>query len=72
LLSSSDLSRVKVIRRDAKTGKTREWIVDCSPPQSPSNGSTFFSFQLTAGADSQPTSDLWLRDGDVIEVPQKP
>jgi ankyrin repeat protein len=71
LLSSSDLSRVKVIRRDAKTGKTREWIVDCSPPQSPSNGSTVFSFQSAFGADSQPTSDLWLRDGDVIEVPGK-
>jgi cytohesin len=72
LLSSSDLSRVKVIRHDAKTGKMREWIVDCSSPQSSSNGSTVFSFQLTAGADSQPTSDLWLRDGDVIEVPEKP
>ena len=71
LLSSSDLSRVKVSRRDAKTGKTREWIVDCSPPQSPSNGSTVFSSQLTFGADGQPTFDLWLRDGDVIAVPEK-
>jgi len=49
LLSSSDLSRVKVIRRDVKTGKKHEWIVDCSN-----------------------AVDLWLRDGDVIEVPEKP
>jgi len=72
LLSSSDLSRVKVMRRDVKTGNTREWLVNCSPPQSPSNGSTVFSFQSSLGADSQPTSDLWLRDGDLIEVPEKP
>src|SRR5258707_5689333 len=37
LLSSSDLSRVKVSRRDPKTGKKREWILDCNP-QSPSYG----------------------------------
>ncbi len=30
LLSSSDLSRIKVIRRDSVTGETREWILDCS------------------------------------------
>ena len=30
VLISSDLSRVKVIRRDPATGKTREWVVDCS------------------------------------------
>jgi len=72
LLSSSDLSRVKVTRRDAQTGKTREWIVDCSPPQSPSNGSTVFSVHVTFDAASQLASDLWLRDGDVIEVPEKP
>ncbi len=30
LLSSSDLARIKVTRRDSKTGKTREWTVDCS------------------------------------------
>ena len=48
---SSDLSRVKVTRRDAATGKTREWTVDCR------------------AADSAP--DLWLRDGDVVTVPEK-
>ena len=58
LLSSSDLSRVKIIRRDAKTGKNHEWTVDCSNAifdQNPDNA-----------------RDLWLRNGDVIEVPEKP
>jgi ankyrin repeat protein len=50
LLSSSDLSRVKVIRRDPNAGTRREWILDCAT--SP--------------------SDFRLRDGDVIEVPEKP
>jgi len=53
LLSSSDLSRVKVIRRDAKTGKTQEWVVDCTKQ-------------------ANDIRDLWLRNGDVIEVPEKP
>ena len=52
VLISSDLSQVKVIRRDPATGKTREWVVDCSK-----------------GGDSAP--DLWLQDGDRIEVPEK-
>ena len=51
LLSTSDLTRVKVSRRDPATGKTREWTVDCSDPQ----------FQI----------DLRLRNGDVVEVPER-
>jgi ankyrin repeat protein len=51
LLASSDLSRVKVTRRDPATGQTREWVVDCS--------------------ETKPAPDLWLRDGDKIEVPEK-
>ena len=31
LLSSSDLSRVKVTRNDPVTGKRREWVVNCAP-----------------------------------------
>jgi ankyrin repeat protein len=46
---SSDLTRVKVTRRDAATNKNREWILDLSGT----------------------ASDLWMRDGDVIEVPEK-
>jgi ankyrin repeat protein len=51
VLTSSDLSRVKVTRRDSATGQAREWLVDCS--------------------ESKPAPDFWLRDGDVIEVPEK-
>lgn len=47
---SSDLSRVKVTRRDPITKKEMEWTLDCTSPNSQS---------------------LWLRDGDVIEVPEK-
>jgi hypothetical protein len=46
---SSDLTRVKVTRRDAATNKNREWILDLSGT----------------------APDLWMRDGDVIEVPEK-
>jgi ankyrin repeat protein len=51
LLSSSDLARVKVIRKDAENGRTVEFIVNAALN----------------------SSDLlfWLRDGDVIEVPEK-
>jgi len=49
LRNSSDLSRIKVTRRDTASGQTREWVVD-----------------------RDITPDLWLRDGDVIEVPDKP
>jgi hypothetical protein len=49
---SSDLSRVKITRRDAGTGKNREWILDCS--------------------EASRSPGLWLRDGDVIEVPERP
>lgn len=57
LLSSSDLSRVKIIRRDPKTGKKQEWILDCRSAVDSRN--------------SNSAPDLWLRDGDVIEVPEK-
>ena len=76
LLSSSDLSRVKVTRRDPKTGKTREWVLDCSP-QTPHDQRTFRAIPTPPGAiglDNSPTDsgpDLRLRDGDVIEVPEK-
>ncbi len=88
LLSSSDLSRVKVSRRDPKTGKKREWILDCNP-QSPSYGLP--GVGAIGGNNPRPVSPpplpgvglfggnnpprepgLWLRDGDVIEVPEKP
>ena len=49
LRNSSDLSRIKVTRREAGGGTPREWVVD-----------------------RDATPDLWLRDGDAIEVPDKP
>ena len=49
--SSSDLTRVKVTRRESTNAKPRVWVVDCSVP------------------DKAP--DLWLRDGDVIEIAEK-
>ncbi len=51
LLSTSDLTRVKVRRVDPATGQTNEWV---------------FNEQTV-----DPRNDLWLRDGDVIEVPEK-
>jgi len=57
LTSKSALSRVKVIRHDPKSGKKLEWILDCSSVDS-GNGNN--------------APDLWLQDGDVIEVPEKP
>jgi len=63
LSSSSDLSRVKVSRHDAKTGEKHEWILDCSnqPSVNP----------MPPGY-VPPRFDLRLRDGDVVEVPEKP
>ena len=52
LLSSSDLTRVKVHRREAASGKTIELLIN---------------LEQRADGDS-----LWLRDGDVIEIPEKP
>lgn len=51
LLSSSDLSRVKVTRRDPKAGQEHEWILDCR--------------------NNLQAPGLRLRDGDIIEVPEK-
>jgi hypothetical protein len=48
---SSDLSHVKVRRRNPATGQDFELVLDCSNPGSPPN--------------------LWLRNGDAIEVPEK-
>jgi len=57
LTSDSDLSRVKVTRQDPKTGEKREWILDCASAVERGYGGF--------------GPDLWLRNGDVIEVPEK-
>jgi ankyrin repeat protein len=51
LLTSSDLARVRVRRRDPVTGQRQEWIID----------------ETSRNAET----DFWLRDRDVIEVPEK-
>jgi ankyrin repeat protein len=80
LRASSDLSRVKVTRRDPKTGKRLEWVINCAPsPEAvPVDAGSTFSQRLQAitelsRSDGQfgAAPDLWLRDGDVIEVPEK-
>jgi ankyrin repeat protein len=83
LTSSSDLSRVKVTRREARTGKTREWIVDCAPEKRAGNSFVnvagasinYATLNMAGGSLSSgslaSTTDLWLRAGDVIEVPEK-
>lgn len=79
LTSSSDLSRVKVTRRDQKTQKLVEWILDCSEHQRSINGNQTVTLNglssgtltFANGNNTQSSSDLLLRDGDVVEVPQK-
>jgi ankyrin repeat protein len=59
LTSGSDLSRVKVTRRDLKTNKADERILDCS------------RINFVNGYPYWNSPDLLLRDGDVLEVPLK-
>jgi cytohesin len=79
LLSSSDLSRVKVTRPDPATGQKREWVINCTPSPEAVPAGRSFSQRLQgiterSRSDGQfgAAPDLWLRDGDVIEVPEKP
>jgi ankyrin repeat protein len=51
LLSSSDVTRVKVKRKDPASGQLQELVFDLNQVN--------------------PRTDLWLHDGDVIEVPEK-
>jgi hypothetical protein len=80
LLSSSDLSRVKVTRHDPVTGKRREWVVNCAPLSEavPAGAGSTFAQRLQAITERGRNNgqlgaapDLWLRNGDVIEVPEK-
>lgn len=54
LRASSDVSRVKVSRRDSASGQRYEMVFDCS-----------------ANRPIDVSSELWLREGDLIEVPEK-
>lgn len=83
LLASSDLSRVKVVRHDPKTGEQHEWTFDCSNLAADNSsgfgvnvyGGTPLSYQwyTTSNGNNVPSGNmLWLCNGDVIEVPEKP
>lgn len=51
LLTSSDITRVKVTRNDSSTKEKKGMVLNLEQ--------------------TDPKTDLWLRDGDVIEVPEK-
>jgi len=55
LLTSSDVTRVKVKRTDPAIKEIRERVFDLDQPS----------------LRNDDTNDLWLRDGDFIEVPEK-
>jgi len=64
--SSSDLSRVTVTRTDPQTKETRKMTFDLNAVALP-------DMSYSGSAPPIPWAhDLWLRDGDVIEVPEKP
>lgn len=73
LLASSDLSRTKVIRHDPKTGKSQEWTVDCSDHATiqTMNGYGAFPRYALAPRNTDFMSGFRVRNGDVIEVPEK-
>ena len=66
LRSSSDLSRVTVTRLDPQTKETKKMTFDLNAVALP---------DMSYSGSPPPipwAHDLWLRDGDVIEVPEKP
>jgi len=67
---SSDLSRVKVTRAHPKEGEKREWIVDFNQTRA-RNGNQFAPLAFSTRSEVAPPDALWLRDGDVISVPEK-
>jgi tetratricopeptide (TPR) repeat protein len=74
LTTDSDLYRVKVTHRDPTTGKRCEWVLNLSDLSTvPNEISVIPNGPRFGRYDPQPTPEpnLWLRDGDVIEVPEK-
>jgi hypothetical protein len=66
---SSDL-----IRRYPRTGSVREWVLDCRLLNQPIQERLADVPRLRVSAEPSPAlacPDLWLRNGDVIEVPEK-
>ena len=72
LTTDSDFSRVKVTHRDPATGRKREWILHVSHWLPASNQIVVIPQRFgMSNPQSAPEPNLWLRDGDVIEVPEK-
>ena len=72
LTTDSDFSRVKVTHRDPATGRKREWILHVSHWHPASNQIVVIPQRFgMSNPQSAPEPNLWLRDGDVIEVPEK-
>lgn len=63
LRASSDPARVRVIRRDVNS--TNEWLIDLTKVAMPGESRSVDNPAILPG------HDLWLRDGDVIEIPEK-
>jgi hypothetical protein len=63
LRASSDITRVHVRRGD------REWLVNLSEQAVRRGGVAYLG--NPGAATPSPAHDLWLRDGDVIEIPEK-
>ena len=68
LRASSDPTRVRVIRREGN--KTNEWVIDLTKVATNNEWNTPGSPNVQS-TKLWPQHDLWLRDGDVIEVPEK-
>jgi ankyrin repeat protein len=64
LRASSDPTRVRVTRREGD--KVKEWVFDLNRLAT----ATEWNSQAQ-GRHLPPWEDLWLRDGDVIEIPEK-
>jgi ankyrin repeat protein len=82
ILASSDLARVKVTRHDPVTKKVGEKIFDLRGGREYQNAHIQTAFSpatyrrsdtdsMQVGQSNNSETDLWLREGDVIEIPEK-
>jgi ankyrin repeat protein len=68
LRASSDPTRARVTRVDRTTGKTNQWTIDLTQVATTSE----WADNKAKAGKLWNQHDLWLRDGDVIEIPEKP
>ena len=73
LRSSSDFSRIHIHRVDSVNGVVRDFVLS-EQPGSTNPGPIGMTLPPHAlpGRGTTVGDDLWLRDGDVIEIPDKP